>query len=606
MKNIIIQTINKIWVATLTMILLVACNDEFMDRFPETSISPEAFFRNIKDMELYTNTYYTSIEAEFVDYISDNNTTFGTNWWGDGSHHNLIRGNLIPDNAPGWSRDQWGTLRKYNLFLENAGKASGDKVSINHYIGFTRLQRAVWYYNMVKRYHDVPWYSGTLSDTNEDLLYKARDPRTLVVDSIMADLDFAVRNMSEAMGNRTRVSRWYAAAMMARICLNEGTFRKYHPELNLQGTANTYLNKAVEAAEIVMNSTNFNIDKTGGKDDAYRQLFANLNLANNREMILFKDFDNNLSIRHSAGYRGANIEHQPTRSAMESYQYITPDGRAVPFSTVAGYDKMSFVQVFENRDPRFSQTFMYPGYIRPGLTEPYRPNLYYGGYTQQKYMPPSDDQWGDDRQYTDLAVFRYAELLLIYAEAKAELGALTQGDLDKSINLIRDRVELPPTVIGQIVEDATLKAQFPDVTDFLILEVRRERRIELFCEQFRWDDLMRWKAGHLFTKMQEGIYVEQLGPIDINGDGVPTVAIFESAETNTVPEEERGSYSFFYLKNAAGEPGDISLTNGTSGFIVVNSEVNRTFKDPQYYYFPVPRQQTILNPNLKQTIYWDE
>ena len=604
MKNIITKTIDKIIAVILAMVVFVACNDEFMERFPETAISPEAFFKTVKDLELYTNTYYTTLQPEFLDYISDNNAAFSTTLYAVPAT-NLIRGDINVENVTGWSRDEWGTLRKYNLFLENVSKATGDQAAINHYIGLTRMQRAIWYYTYVKRYSDVPWYSESLTEVDEELLYKTRDPRTLVVDNIMADLQYAVDNMSGDVNSRTQFSRWYAAAMMARICLHEGTFRKYHPELNLQSTANSFLNKAVEAAEIVMNSGNFEIDKTGGTDNEYRSLFSSMDLSKSREMILFKEYSNDMGIRHEAGFRtseSAVVGY--SRNLMEDYQYITSDGKAVPFNSLPGYDKMPYAQVFENRDPRFSQTFMPPGYIRPGTTQPYRPNLTAGGYYSIKYMPSTVEQFGG-QQHTDMSLFRYAEILLIYAEAKAEMGTITQEDLDKSVNLIRDRVEMPPTIIGNIVEDATLKAQFPEVTDYLILEIRRERRIELVYEQFRWDDLFRWKAGHLFTNLQEGIYVEQLGLLDLNGDGKPTVGLFESVATNTVPEAERANYSFYYLKDAAGNPGVISLTNGTSGHIIINSEVgHRTFDDPKFYYLPIPQQQTILNPNLEQTMFW--
>lgn len=592
---------NITYIVLLFSLLLTGCNDSFMDRFPETSISPEAFFKSTKDLELYTNTYYGSLSPAYFDYVSDNCPTFADSH----SNNNMVRGSVSPSNVTGWSRSSWGTLRKYNFFMDNVHKVTGDEAVINHHIGLTRLMRATWYYGMVKNYSDVPWYSTALTDTDEDLLYKGRDPRTLVVDSIMADLDFAVKHMSEEIGNRTIFSKWYAAAMMARICLHEGTFRKYHDELNLQSTANTYLQKAVEMAELIMNSGKFSIDKTGGKDKAYQQLFGNMDLSKSPEMILFKDYDQDAQIKHNASRETHDWVTNYSRSLQESYQYITPEGKAVPFSTVSGYDKKSFVEVFENRDPRLSQTFMYPGFTIPGQSFPSRPKLDFGGYPVIKYMPPTADQYGGSNQYTDMPLVRYAEILLIYAEAKAELGAITQDDLDKSINEIRSRVELPPTIIGQIVEDPTLKAQFPKVSNYLLLEIRRERRIELVSENFRWDDLNRWKAANLIEQVQQGIYIDKLGLFDISGDGIPEMGIFESEETNPIPEEERSKYSLYYLKKANGEQGLISLSNGTSGYIVITGEIGkRTFKEPQYYYWPIPVTQITLNPNLEQTIFW--
>lgn len=209
-------------IACLFILILSSCNNDFMDRFPETSISPEAFFKTTKDLELYTNTYYEYVSPSFFDYISDNCVSYAET----SSYNDLIRGSITPQTVTGWGKDTWGRLRRFNFFLENVNKAVGEENVINHYIGITRLQRAIWYYDMVKMYNDVPWYSTTINDTDENLLYKERDPRTNVVDSIIADLEYATTTISEEIGNRTQFSKWYAYAIMARICLHEGTFRK--------------------------------------------------------------------------------------------------------------------------------------------------------------------------------------------------------------------------------------------------------------------------------------------------------------------------------------------------------------------------------------------
>lgn len=588
---------------TLFLLFLTACNDDFMNRFPEAEFSAENFFNTTNDLKLYTNTYYESITPEFFDYVSDNCFSFAQ----ASSQNDLIRGSITAETVSGWGKGTWGELRKYNFFLDNVYKTKGEKNVINHYIGITRLQRAVWYYSMVKDYNDVPWYSNAMTDTDVELLYKSRYPRTLVVDSIMEDLEFAVRHISEDIGNRTQFSKWYAAAMMARICLHEGTFRKYHDELNLQNTANFFLNKAVEAAEIIMNSGKFSIDKTGGKYKAYQQLFANNNLSKSPEMILYKDYDLEASVVHGAARFTFDWVTNYSRSLMESYQYITPEGKAIPFSTIPGYDKKQFTEVFANRDPRLSQTFMYPGFVRPDQSQPSRPNLNLGGYPVIKFMPLTPDQIGSFSQYTDLPIVRYAEILLIYAESKAELAQITQADLDKTINKIRNRIELPPLIIGEIIEDPNLIKQYPNINENkVLLEIRRERRIELVSENFRWDDLMRWKAGHLIEEVQEGIYIDKLGIFDITGDGIPEMGIFESSETNTVPENERENYTFYYLLGASGAPNTFSLTKGNSGHIVANGEIGkRKFIQPKYYYWPIPSTQITLNPDLEQTIFWD-
>ena len=605
MKKIILYSV-------LLTALLTGCNDGFMDRFPETSISPEAFFKTTADLELYTNTYYEYIKTVQNRNgmglgsnmnLSDDYAVFSTS---GNSLMNLLRGVVTPATVDGWNN--WGELRRFNFLLDHVNSVSGQQDVIDHHVGVTRLMRANWYYNMVKRYSNVPWYSTPLSDADEELLYKKQDSRTLVVDNIMEDLDFAVKHVSANMGNKSVINKWYAYACMAQICLHEGTFRKYHDELSLQSTANAYLQQARDAAQAIMNSGLFSIDMSGGTTSAYRNLFTNENLSASPEIILMLDFDNAANLTHGIIYSVHDRTYGLSRSLMESYQVLTPEGEAVPFTSIAGYDKKSFTEVFENRDPRFRQTFMYPGFIRTDQTRAYRANLNYGGYPQIKYFPQTPAHT-NERCYTDLPVSRLAEILLIYAEAKAELGELTQTDLDLTVNKIRARVGMPPTLLGNIPPDAGMTGEFPNVTGAnrnVILEIRRERRVELACENLRTDDLFRWKAGYLLQRRQQGIYISGFGLQDFIGNGVPEMGIFESISSNTVPEEERGNYTFYYLMDSSGAPTGIYLSDGSSGYIMSTNDrdMNREFKEPQYYYYPVPQSQRILNPNLDETNFW--
>jgi hypothetical protein len=203
---------------------------------------------------------------------------------------------------------------------------------------------------------------------------------------------------------------------------------------------------------------------------------------------------------------------------------------------------------------------------------------------------------------------RYAEALLNYAEAKAELGTLTQTDLDRTITLLRNRVEMPPlnmsTANASI--DPILEAQYPNVSGAnkgIILELRRERRVELACEGLRQWDLHRWYAGRLFGERQQGIYIPGLGAYDVNGDGVDDVALLERVG-------DEASYpaglSFYYLYDENGNQNMLYLENGTSGHVMITQDVTwgKEFKEPQYYYRPIPIGETVLNPNLTQPFGW--
>lgn len=597
------KLLNNKYILAILLSSLLSCNDDFLERYPETSLAPEAFFKTTQDLKLYTNTYYEYVVPEWFDYVSDNCVSYAES----SEYNNLLRGSITPQTVSGWSKDDWGRLRRLNLFMDHVHNASGVPDEINHYTGITRLERALFYFDLVKKYNDVPWYSHALTDTNEEMLYKARDPRTSVVDSILADLNYATEHISDNMGDKTQFNKWYALAMKARFCLFEGTFRKYHKELNLETTADFFLNEAANAANTIIESGKFGIDKGNGPETAYWRLFNNYDLSGSPEIILFKNYSSEYQIRHSAAVQTYNWVTSYSRSLMESYQYIREDGTVVPFSSLPEHDKKTFIEIFNNRDPRLSQCFMYPGFIPPGAQTPGRPNMNLGGYPVIKYMPETADQFASKMQYTDLPVSRYAEVLLIYAEAKAELGTINQNDLDISVNQIRSRVNMPPTIIGSIVEDQSLKKQFPNISNYLLLDIRRERRIELVNENFRWDDLIRWDAGHLLAQVQEGLYIDKLGLFDVTGDGIPEIGIFENETSNTVPDEERDKYSFYYLKSNEGALNTFSLSEGDHGHIIMNVELNsRRFLAPQYYYFPIPQTQITLNPNLEQTIFWDK
>ena len=124
-------------------------------------------------------------------------------------------------------------------------------------------------------------------------------------------------------------------------------------------------------------------------------------------------------------------------------------------------------------------------------------------------------------------------------------------------------------------------------------------------EGFRYYDLMRWKAGHLIEQLQQGAYIKGFGVFDISGDGIPEIGVFKNEASNTIPEEERGQYTFYYLENKSGNLNTFGLSDGDKGYIIINSEVGaRKFEQPKYYYWPIPQMQRLLNPNLEETIFW--
>lgn len=585
----------KIYGIGLLSLALASCNDDFMDRFPESDVTNETFFANTTDLESYSNVFYKDLTVPLNDVLSDNISIYGD----ENDLQNLMVGNLTPQTIKEWD---WKNIRKYNFLLENVHKVKGEAAKINHFVGITRMFRAIDYYDKVKKYNAVPWYSRTLNVNDEDLLYKPQDERTLVVDSIMADLAFAAEHVETGV-SKTRITKATALAMQARIALHEGTFRKYHTELELSD-GNKYLEVAAKACEEILKMSGYSLNPV------YGDLFNTSDLSKNPEVILFRDYDlgkeifNNTKIVFDYSYG-------LSQDLMDSYLYIDEKGQAKPFTSLTDYRTKSYTEIFENRDPRLKASVCYPGYIKGGETKPYLITPDRGGYIQSKYAPTSIDQWSWATSYIDIPLIRLAEIYLIYAEAKAELGTLTQSDLDNTVNKLRERVGMPTLNIAQAnaTIDPVLAEQYPNVASNkgIIYELRRERRVELACEGFRFDDVNRWKVGKLFAKQMEGFYVPALGPLDVTGDGVPDIAILAKASDKaSLPEDLQNTLALYFLENENGTKANYYLSEGTKGHIMFEAQRSlvREFIEPKYYYRPMSQQDRKINPNLNETIFW--
>jgi hypothetical protein len=594
--------LNKSIYITLALVgmILASCKKDFLQRDPKSSITENVFFSTPADLETYTNGLYVQLQAPVDDMNSDNIATHNISVETD----RLVRGLINQDNITGWDTADWAKLRNINYLLDNAGKVSGNQLDINHYVGIARFFRAMYYFDKIKKYSNVPWISSVIG-SEDDMLKKGQDSRAFVADKVLEDLQFAVDNIKPAGGN-TRITKWAALALLSRFALHEGTFRKYHSELNLTNDYNRFLTIASDASTRIMNEGSFAIFSTGNGGSDYASLFNSNILSGNKEMILWMDYDQSLDIGNYSALVN-NFNFALSRNLTESYLNI--DGTPITDKT------KPFAQLFNNRDPRMKATILYPGCILAGSSTPSRTNPTMGGYGQIKFYPGTASlNIGYGKQYNDLPVFRYAEILLINAEAKAELGAITQGDLDKTINKLRTRVNMPALSMG-VATDPSLAALYPNASASnlnVLLEIRRERRVELACEGFRYDDLMRWKVGKLIENSQQGMYLPALGAYDVTGDGVEDIAVLTSTADEspiaTLPANVKSGLSKYYLKDATGNNNTFYLTNGNSGFIAFTRDKDqpRTFIEPKYYYRPIPRSQMLINSNLKQVFGWDQ
>ncbi|WP_346237340.1 RagB/SusD family nutrient uptake outer membrane protein [Niabella insulamsoli] len=562
-----------------------SCKKGFLDRYPLADINPEQFFRTVKDLELYTNSFYNVMPSAEGIYNEDDDNVVKT------SLNELLTGNrVVPVSGGGWS---WYPLRNINYFLENYRKV--DIPGAAHYGGVARLFRAIFYFDKVSSFGDVPWYGGVIDIQDSSLLNRPRDPRTLVMDSVLADLDFAIANMNSTKSVE-KMTKWTALAYKSRICLFEGTFRKYHTEFNLPG-ADKFLAEAAEAAEELINSGTYDI-YTSTPQTAYLELFSSMS-AQDKEVILTRRFSSDLQIWHNVNYYTITASYgRPGLEKKLVNSYLLQDGSR--FTDQADFNTIPFAEEVQNRDPRLSQTIRTPGYTRIGSTTKLPPDFTgtITGYQLIKFVTSTNED-SYNRSHNDMPVMRYAEVLLNFAEAKAELGTLTQADIDKSIKLLRDRVAMPNMNLAaaNANPDPYLAGQYKQVAGAnkgVILEIRRERRIELVMESFRRNDLMRWKEGHLYTEQFKGMYFAGVGPYDLDGDGTTDVYIY----TGTKPTEKGPQY----LKLGS----EILLENGTNGgLILVNPQIAKKFDETRDYLNPIPVQERQLNPALDQNPNWE-
>lgn len=590
--------------ATAMAMTLTACNDDFMQRDPHTDITSNSFFNSEQDLKLYC---YGLVNTPGYDYVGDAGTD------DQATTDNVTIKNIMTSSNPtsatidaGWD---WKRLYDINFFLDNCHKAKVPDDVMAHYVGVARYYRAEFYMQMVKKYSDVPWCEHALKPGDE-ALYGPRDKREDVMQHVMDDYQYAADHIQPDQP-KGAIDRWIALASMARAALYEGTYRKYHPELRLEATATQLLQKAEDAAGEIMRSGRFAIYSTGHPESDYATLFNSADLTTNPEMIEAHYYQRNVAENGIWGaYMFGNYIPCPTKAIVQAY--LMKDGTY--YSAQPGWQTKQFVDEFRDRDPRMAQTLAYPGWELKG-TMGYAPgagiyvqnlNKNFSGYHQIKGFPNSKDK--DYYLGIDYPVIRYAEMLLTYAEAKAELGTLTQDDLDRTVNILRDRAGMPHLAMS-VSPDPVEAARFPGVSAVL-LEIRRERRVELAFEGFRFDDLMRWHAGKLLEQVPEGIYFPSLGKFDLTGDGIPDICLIPSTEDIPADADKEtnslGKKLVYYRTGTIDDrQATVYLKDGTSGCIQTAKTMG-TFHEPRDYYRPVPRHEAELNPNLLPQIFgWE-
>lgn len=536
-----------------TSLLFSGCKD-LLDRPELTKIedSEGTFWRNENDLRLFANDFYTNY---FVGYNSGFGTAyapltgfnFSDDLTGQGTQVSLL--GSVPTDAGGTSMTNTAlrtteTLRaehpgpRWNFYwvtksnimidrLENYGKATLTEEEFNHWSAVGRFFRGYEYSRLVSNFGDVPYFDKPFDADDFDQMYKARDARGEVMDRVYADFQFVLQNMRENDGVGY-INRFAAAALISNLMLFEGSWQHYH---GLDpARAKKYLEMARDAAQYVMDSGRWSFTAD------FKSLFASDNLAGNPEVIFYRTYDDALGVRHSVGSYSNGTEGQARSANLKLLKaFICSDGDVWQNSDLEEADNFRLKNLVVTRDPRFEATFM--DTINTPATGTFVYVHKFAGRDALSYIGKTyPAKWASNTNVNDAPIVRLAEVVLNWIEAKQILSeafgeaAVSQADLDRSINAIRNRpldadavskgvTKTAPLLLSGLPNDPDRDA---DVSP-LMWEIRRERRMEFVFEYARIQDIRRWKKLHYLNYGSEdyrlGSWV--IGPIDFGDKNRP-------------------------------------------------------------------------------------
>jgi hypothetical protein len=501
------------------LIMLTACNKDFLNKSPLDTLSTDNPLASTNELRLFVDQFYigsfpaqpTVINGAGIAF----NDGFGTDNMSLGSTlDSRMNGALSPN---GNALSGYASIRSLNYFFANYQNAKGDPTLINNYLGEAKFFRAITYFNMVKNYGDLTWVNKVLpADTS--LMQVPRDPRTLVIDSVLADLDQAAILLPiKSNSSSLRLHSDVALALKSRVALYEATWQKYHKAKGdafftagiTDAKIQNYFQQARDAANAVITGGRWKIYNTGKPLNDYQNLFITNDLSSNSEVLLWRKYGVADLIGNSIAKYVSSDGGSMGVSLSLVDDYLTING--TPF---LGTARTNAQAVYGNellptiRDPRLSQTVVLPAkqQLKPGTIAPPYPPINGVGFSQSttgfplcKFLEYNDPLASTDdfKDQCPAIAFRYAEVLLNYAEAMAELG----GDpllIAAALKPLRDRAGMPSV---NFANEYNTDPGYPfNYLSPVLQAVRRERRIEFACEGFRLDDIMRWAAADVLIK----------------------------------------------------------------------------------------------------------
>ncbi len=472
----------------------VSCSKDFLNRGSKVVFDDNNFWTSENNVKSYCWEFYNL----FTGYGTGTNGDFYFTTFTDDQAARSM--DLFPVTAPA-ANSHWDYtyIRKANLLLERVPQMqmlSGEAAA--HYLGVARFFRAFEYANLVRHFGDVPYIDEYLDQSDAEAIYAPRMPRAAVVDSIMADLQFAAENLrtierNRAVGDVNMLSSEVALAYMGRVALYEGTYARY---VGKDEAAATELLKIAEgASQQIVGKGIFSLTPV------YHELYGSLDLSKNPEVLLYKSYVSGILTHSVIGYTNSSTMMDGlTKDAVDSF--LCSDGLPISLSPMYAGDE-TISQMLSGRDLRLVQS------VGDELAYIGNPNekgfTSSTGYIITKFNNPSlgASEILAPNNPTDAPIFWLAEVMLNWAEASAELGTLTQSTLDATVNMLRERGGVAPLLLASIPDDPL---RDPDVTP-LLWEIRRERRSELIMDGFREWDIRRWgKLEYLNPAVKPDIF----------------------------------------------------------------------------------------------------
>ena len=472
--------------------------DDFLTRDPQDTVTDvPSFWNNEENLRTSFLDYYTYF---FPGYRSsweraDNFAETNVADWTDDNAQEVAT--LFTKVAPTSDAGNWNfkKIRNMNLLLSRIQSSTLGEEAKNHWSGVARLFRAMEYAKLVQKFGDVPYYDAVVGSTDNEQLYRARDPRTTVMDKVNEDLAFACANIRVNDGTKgLTVNRAVAQGFASRIMLFEGTWQKYHA--NNTAKAAEYLKAAKDYAAALMQTNAYSIAPS------YKSLTTSEDLAGNPEIIMYRSYVENVVMHSLMSFQNTEMEmSSPSRSFIDAF--LTKNGLPIHQAGNTDYKGKEYAKEIQNRDPRLADNIDEESGLRlNGVAAVYAASGYYANRYVNKDLINKPGGMSNTNT-TDAPVMKLNEVMLNYIEAAAELAdlgqyTLTQADFDKTINAIRDRqsTQMPHvTLAGNALKVNGVEINDPDrdaTVKPIIWEIRRERRVELAYEGLRFNDLRRW------------------------------------------------------------------------------------------------------------------